>query len=557
MKKFLALFTVIIITVGISRQAFTQTSGNSEDLKKSAEDFVTTWFKNWENKNWDAVTNAITENTTYSDVQVTQPLSSVIEYMLRSGSMPEMKITVQSVTAQILGSANALVNARYLQETSTNANPKMTEQLDIFLLDLDSNSWKIRNYYSTETFQVNFSPGIEKKWQYGKADLQQRFSNSVSSRTNLLIYILEDNEKRGISAGQVGINLGERYAKLRNQSLGFNDMVYVYTSFLQGISTYLELTERDENHAKFRYDPSLQLLATSDIDAVKLLDYWNNYFLTHASFFGTKASVVQDGNYYILSIEALKDWLPAKVTQQVNVALAAGDSAKAEILRAGFLASQGKLQDASKIYLRIMKTHPNNKEAVQGWLMANMERSPSGEEKAIKQLESLGKQYPENTGIIFYKMFLEAEYGHNEEALKDVSMLIKLQPDSAVNYIGKGQILHEMGKYKEAFKAFDKATKLDSGRFDVWGMKAGSLAKLGKYEEALASCNKGIELAPSNAIAIYNRGCIYSLKGDKAHALADLKSSVEIDPSLKQHAKSDEDFKKLWQDEEFIALTNN
>jgi hypothetical protein len=45
------------------------------------------------------------------------------------------------------------------------------------------------------------------------------------------------------------------------------------------------------------------------------------------------------------------------------------------------------------------------------------------------------------------------------------------------------------------------------------------------------------------------------LKGDKVNALADLRKAVEINPRLKQHARTDEDFKSLWEDEEFKTIT--
>jgi tetratricopeptide (TPR) repeat protein len=262
-----------------------------------------------------------------------------------------------------------------------------------------------------------------------------------------------------------------------------------------------------------------------------------------------------DENYYLLTIDAIPGWTPANVAQKEHDALASGDSTKAQLIKAEFLVSQGKTEEASKIYTHFMKIQPDNKEAVQGWLIANMERSPMGEKKALGQLEELGKQYPENTGILFYKFFIEAEHGMNEEALKDANVLIKLQPDSAVNYIGKGQVLYEMKMYGDAFQAFDKATSLQATRPDVWGMKAGALAKLGRYEEAIASCNKGIELAPSQASAIYNRGCIYCLKNDKANAMADLKRAIEMSPEFKEYAPKDKDFESLWKDDEFIALT--
>jgi tetratricopeptide (TPR) repeat protein len=244
-----------------------------------------------------------------------------------------------------------------------------------------------------------------------------------------------------------------------------------------------------------------------------------------------------------------------KDSQIIQEALAKGDTVKAELLRAQFLTSRGNTEEASKIYTRIMESQPDNRDAVQGWLMANMKRTPTGEEEAIKSLEELGRLYPKNTGIIFFKAFIEGEYGHNEEALKGFDKLTKVQPDSAVNWVGKGQVLFAMNNYEEAFKAFDRATSLDPKRSDVWGMKAGALAKIGKFDDAIVAINKGLELSPNNPISIYNRACIYCLKGDKANALADLKKAISLDPSLKESARKDEDFKNLYDDEDFKKLT--
>lgn len=202
-----------------------------------------------------------------------------------------------------------------------------------------------------------------------------------------------------------------------------------------------------------------------------------------------------------------------------------------------------------------MASEPDNKQAVQFWLMANMKRSPTGEMDAIVQFDSLQNLYPKNTGIMFFKYFIQAEYGKTEEALAGFTKLTEIQPDTAVNYIGKGQMLSVLNLHKEAIFAFEKALTLDPKRFDVWGMEASALESLKQYDEALVAINKGIDLNPAYAGNIYSRACIYCLKGDKFHALADLKTTVEKMPQLKQHARKDEDFKSLWNDDDFIKLT--
>ncbi|MDP2887626.1 MAG: tetratricopeptide repeat protein [Bacteroidota bacterium] len=253
--------------------------------------------------------------------------------------------------------------------------------------------------------------------------------------------------------------------------------------------------------------------------------------------------------------KSVPGWSSEKEFQQLQEFSLEDDSLKAGLLKAQNLAQQGKKEEASKIYTDLMEIYLHEKEPVKGWLMLNMKRSPTGEEEAIQSLDQLGKLYQKNSAIIFWRMFLEAEHAQNEAAMKDVDYLIRLQPDSAVNWVAKGQIHAEMKQFEEASKAFDKATKLDPKRPDVWGMKAGTLAKLGKYDEALLSANKGIELMPASFVGIYNRACVYSLKGDKANALADLKKAIELNPSIKRHAQTDEDFKSLWDDEDFKNTT--
>jgi formylglycine-generating enzyme required for sulfatase activity/Flp pilus assembly protein TadD len=226
-----------------------------------------------------------------------------------------------------------------------------------------------------------------------------------------------------------------------------------------------------------------------------------------------------------------------------------------ELAKAQNLAQQGKTEEASKIYISLMESHPDNREAVQGWIIANMKRTPTGEEEMIGQLEGLEKLHPKNTAILFFKAYVQGEYKHFEEALATTEKLITLQPDSSVNWLMKGQILEFMDKLEQALIAYNKATLLDTSNSDAWQNKAGLLAKTNNLDEAINSYTKAIHLAPGVAVFNYNRGCVYCRKGDKANALADLGKAISLSPPLKASASKDEDFKSLWNDEDFKKLT--
>lgn len=192
-----------------------------------------------------------------------------------------------------------------------------------------------------------------------------------------------------------------------------------------------------------------------------------------------------------------------------------------ELAKAQTLAQQGKTEEASKIYISLMENHPDNREAVRGWIIANMKRTPTGEEEMIGQLDGLEKLYPKNTAILFFKAYIQGEYKHFEESLLTIDKLITIQPDSASN----------------------------------WGFKGGLLSVMNKYKEAISSYNRAILLDPDQVESIYNRGCAYCLTGDKVNALADLKRAISLDPQLREWAPKDEDFKSLWDDEDFKKLT--
>jgi tetratricopeptide (TPR) repeat protein len=227
---------------------------------------------------------------------------------------------------------------------------------------------------------------------------------------------------------------------------------------------------------------------------------------------------------------------------------------KDDLNKAQTLAKQGNTDEASKAYLDIMGKYPDNREAVQGWLIINMKRSPTGEEDAIKQLEELEKSYPDNTAILFFKTYLLAEYKHNEEALNNADKLISMKPDDGLIWLLKGQVLESMDKNEDALIAYEKATSLDSNNSDAWQNKAGLLAKTNKLDEAISSYTKAIELAPGQPVFIYNRGCVYCRKGDKANALADLGKAVSMNPQFKSYAPTDADFKTLWEDADFKKI---
>jgi len=74
------------------------------------------------------------------------------------------------------------------------------------------------------------------------------------------------------------------------------------------------------------------------------------------------------------------------------------------------------------------------------------------------------------------------------------------------------------------------------------------------YHKAVSSLREAIKFNPRSADAFYNLAAAYTHLGEKWKALQELKSAVELNPTLAAEAPKDEDFKVLRLDPEFLKI---
>jgi tetratricopeptide (TPR) repeat protein len=110
------------------------------------------------------------------------------------------------------------------------------------------------------------------------------------------------------------------------------------------------------------------------------------------------------------------------------------------------------------------------------------------------------------------------------------------------------------GEIKESLVYLDKAIEINPQFSEAWYNKGVVLDELGRFEEALEAYEKAIKINPQFSEAWNNRACVYSLMKNKDQAIFNLKHAIELDSSYKEMAKNNEDFKELWEDEDFKKL---
>ena len=110
------------------------------------------------------------------------------------------------------------------------------------------------------------------------------------------------------------------------------------------------------------------------------------------------------------------------------------------------------------------------------------------------------------------------------------------------------------GKYEDCIAELKKVIRVNPQSHVAYYNWGAALGKLDRHEEAIEKCKKATDLKPNYASGWYNIACIHSLQKNKEGALKNLKKAIELDPSSKEDAKKEEDFKNLWEDEDFKKL---
>lgn len=146
------------------------------------------------------------------------------------------------------------------------------------------------------------------------------------------------------------------------------------------------------------------------------------------------------------------------------------------------------------------------------------------------------------------------ELGRYKEALDSANEAINLNPKYGMAWANKSNALIKLKRYNEALEVVNKGLSLAPGNMSLLNSKGIVFINLGRFDEALDVFDEILEKEPDNAEAYYNKACLFSKKGEKDKALKNLSKAIDYDEVFKAKAKTDEDFKSLWNDADFIAI---
>lgn len=211
------------------------------------------------------------------------------------------------------------------------------------------------------------------------------------------------------------------------------------------------------------------------------------------------------------------------------------------LLRRGLAAHEGnRLQEAEKIYRRVLDIAPNNREAEH--LLATLLTRQGHHREALELFENCVSHMGANPAArCNYAIALEAN-GNIEHAIDEFRLALSYHGDFPTALFHLARLEKARGNYGQTIDLLGRMLNLHSGNFDAFLLFGEALNALGQYEAALMAFENAAEAAKLDADKINQVGAVLLRLGhlDAAQNLFSRALSIHADhvPSMVNMAAS-------------------
>jgi len=211
---------------------------------------------------------------------------------------------------------------------------------------------------------------------------------------------------------------------------------------------------------------------------------------------------------------------------------------------------EGKLSLAKASFLKVLEQYPQNKQALQGINMVDLQNpaplenqlnnllslcNNGGAKEALISGKLLAKAHPDSALVHNVVGFVFAHNNQSNHAIDSFKRAISLQPDYAEANNNLGSLLNEQGEHQKALDCFAKAIESNPDYVEAhFNLGTTLMRDPNRLEEAIAYFEKSIELRPDYAEAHNSLAVVYSHIPNKHQAaLKHLEKAIELDPTHK------------------------
>jgi predicted O-linked N-acetylglucosamine transferase (SPINDLY family) len=191
----------------------------------------------------------------------------------------------------------------------------------------------------------------------------------------------------------------------------------------------------------------------------------------------------------------------------------------------------GRLAEAAQIYAEVLKTNPQDFEALHalGILCYQTGQLEEAERLVAKAVES----NPNAPDAHYNHACLLQKLDRCNEAMTAFDAALALKPGYVEALANRGNTLMSLKRHEDALASFDTLVALRPDIPQAWNNRAGALRVLNRFPEALADYGKALSLKPDYVEALDGRGTARAVERKLEEALSDFDAALRLSPGYK------------------------
>jgi tetratricopeptide (TPR) repeat protein len=193
------------------------------------------------------------------------------------------------------------------------------------------------------------------------------------------------------------------------------------------------------------------------------------------------------------------------------------------------LHTQNRLDEAEKLYTRVLKAQRGNFDALHLLGMLNHQRGKTGE--AYRLIGDSLKLQPRSPDALSNFALVLHALKRSDEALVQIGKALAIAPDHLDALNNRGNVLLDLRRPAEAVSAFDAVLAKQPRHLQALINRGNARAELGEAGAALADYDKALAIAPGHPLALFNRGNALREQGREREALAAYDGALAAAPN--------------------------
>ena len=189
----------------------------------------------------------------------------------------------------------------------------------------------------------------------------------------------------------------------------------------------------------------------------------------------------------------------------------------------------GRASQAEQIYRLLLKTDPNQPDALQFLGLRAFEHGQLDE--AVDHLQRAAAAQPSNAFIRANLGTMFQQRGQTDEAIACYRRALEINPSLPHAHNNLGAALKQQGDFDEALQSYQRAVSLKPDYAEAHSNLGNLLKQFGRLEDALAAQRRSIEINPSYAEGHNNLGLALVARGAFEEALDCYRRALQLKPN--------------------------